>query len=110
MTTIDTITDERQKLVLKTISSAYEAESDNERSNLDGNFAVRVATAVVKAGITRSGDAQTDQIDVVYLIVDAHKDWFAGAYQAESDNYAIGDFFAGALVHNDFYLDESKAR
>lgn len=101
---------ERDALVLKTIVTAYQSEFETRGSTMSGHFAANVSRAIVKAGISRSGDPLTDQIDIMHLHVDAHDLWFAGAHKGQAPGFLFRDFLAAELVANRFFLDESLAR
>ena len=96
--------------VLKTIVTAYQTEFESRRPKLAGAFAANVARAVLAAGISRSGDPLTDQIDIMHLHVNAHDRWFAGAHQGQPLGFHFRDFLAAELVANNFFLDESMTR
>ncbi|MCI4659765.1 hypothetical protein [Cryobacterium zhongshanensis] len=96
--------------VLATIVTAYQTEFETRGSTMSGHFAANVARAVLAAGISRSGDPLTDQIDIMHLHVSAHDLWFAGAYKCQEPGFHFRDFLAAELVANRFFLDESIAR
>jgi hypothetical protein len=96
--------------VLATIVTAYQAEFESPRSKMGGAFAANVARAILAAGVSRSGDPLTDQIDIMHLHVSAHDLWFAGAHIGQPSGFLFRDFLAAELVASNFFLDESMDR
>ena len=103
MNTIDTLTAAHQQRVLTTITKAYQAEFESRRPKND-DFFENVATAIVAAGIARSGESLTDESDIVCLHMEARDEWFHGAHMNRPAGYTFRDYLAETLVGKGFVL------
>lgn len=110
MTQNTATTDERQQLVHQTIVSAYQAQFEAPNKNQRGDFAANVAKAIIYAGIARLGEALADQIDIMHLHVEAHREWMGMVHPDAPLGYTFRNYLADRLIERGFYLDESKAR